>query len=85
MTPRSLEAFFEELWQNSGFEFWHATYSYMLFDDAANREAYNFRAKKTRARMTDPRKRDILAPLEPHPTLRHESPLVGTRLLRAVS
>jgi cation diffusion facilitator CzcD-associated flavoprotein CzcO len=40
----------------------------MLFDDTANREAYDFWAKKTRARIEDPRKRDILAPLEPiHP------------------
>lgn len=37
----------------------------MLFDNKANREAYNFWAKKTRARITDPEKREILAPLEP--------------------
>lgn len=67
-TPEQREAFFEELWRNGGFEFWLATYEDMLFDDAANREAYNFWAKKTRARITDPHKRGILAPLEPiHP------------------
>lgn len=34
----------------------------------ANREVYNFWAKKQRARVNDPKKRDILAPLEPpHP------------------
>ena len=39
----------------------------MLFDKEANAQAYNFWVKKTRARITDPRKRDILAPLEsPH-------------------
>lgn len=31
----------------------------------ANREAYDFWAKKTRARISDPKKRDILAPVEP--------------------
>lgn len=36
-----------------------------MFDNKANREAYNFWAKKTRARITDPEKREILAPLEP--------------------
>ena len=34
----------------------------MLKDKAANEEAYKFWAKKTRARIQDPRKRDILAP-----------------------
>jgi len=39
----------------------------MLFDKKSNDQAYNFWVKKTRARITDPRKRDILAPLEaPH-------------------
>lgn len=67
-SPEQREAFYERLWQNGGFEFWLATYKDMLFDEAANREAYNFWAKKTRARIEDPRKRDILAPLEPpHP------------------
>ena len=67
-TPEEREAFFEKLWNNGGFEFWLATYKDMLFDEKANREAYNFWAKKTRARIHDPVKRDILAPLEPpHP------------------
>ena len=64
-TPDEREAFYEKLWQNGGFEFWLATYDDMLYDNAANREAYNFWAKKTRARISDPRKRDILAPIEP--------------------
>ena len=64
-SPEDREAFFEKLWQNGGFEFWLATYDDMLFDMKANREAYNFWAKKTRARIHDPVKRDILAPEEP--------------------
>lgn len=40
----------------------------MLFDQKANRQAYNFWAKNVRDRIGDPRKRDLLAPLEPpHP------------------
>ena len=67
-TSEAREAFFEDLWQKGGFQFWLATYQDMLFDEKANREAYNFWAKKTRARIHDPVKRDILAPLEPrHP------------------
>ncbi|KJX95495.1 hypothetical protein TI39_contig4110g00008 [Zymoseptoria brevis] len=39
-----------------------------LYDHKANRAAYDFWAKKQCARITDPRKRDLLAPLEPpHP------------------
>lgn len=50
-----------------GFRYWLATYKDMLFDKKANDQAYNFWAKKTRARIQDPKKRDILAPLEaPH-------------------
>lgn len=64
-TPEEREAFYEERWQNGGFEFWLANYKDLLFDSKANREAYNFWAKKTRARITDPEKREILAPLEP--------------------
>lgn len=42
-------------------------YSDFLTDHAANDEAYRFWAKKVRSRIKDPRKRDMLAPLEkPH-------------------
>ncbi|KAJ4313669.1 hypothetical protein N0V94_006839 [Neodidymelliopsis sp. IMI 364377] len=64
-SPEEREAFYEKLWQNGGFEFWLANYKDLLFENKANREAYNFWAKKTRARISDPVKRDILAPLEP--------------------
>ncbi|CAF9927867.1 MAG: hypothetical protein GOMPHAMPRED_004533 [Gomphillus americanus] len=61
-TPEQREEFYEKLWQKGGFNFWIATYDDMLKDKAANEEAYKFWAKKTRARIQDPRKRDILAP-----------------------
>lgn len=61
------EKFYQEMWDEGGFKFWLATYKDMLFDKKANDQAYNFWVKKTRERIKDPRKRDILAPLKaPH-------------------
>jgi len=62
------EEFLEKLWQDGGFRFWLGNYKDYLVDPKANREVYNFWAKKVRARIEDPKKRDLLAPLEPpHP------------------
>lgn len=63
--PKEREKFFQELYDAGGFRFWLATYKDVLFDEKANREAYAFWVKKTRERISDPIKRDILAPLEP--------------------
>ncbi|KAF2500378.1 FAD/NAD(P)-binding domain-containing protein [Lophium mytilinum] len=66
-TPEEREKFYEKLWEAGGFEFWLANYDDLLFDKEANDQAYKFWVKKTRARIQDPRKRDILAPLTaPH-------------------
>lgn len=66
-TEEERQAFYEKLWSNAGFEFWLATYEDMLFDKPANDEAYKFWVNKTRARIHDPVKRDIFAPLKaPH-------------------
>lgn len=64
-TPEEREAFFESLWKRAGFSLWLANYKDYLFDMKANRESYNFWAKKQRARITNPEKRDLLCPLEP--------------------
>ncbi|KAF2444908.1 FAD/NAD(P)-binding domain-containing protein [Karstenula rhodostoma CBS 690.94] len=64
-TEEEREASYERMYENGGFEFWLANYKDLLYDKKANRAAYDFWAKKTRARITDPRKREILAPLEP--------------------
>lgn len=56
------EKFYQSMWDEGGFRFWLATYKDMLFDKKANDQAYAFWAKNTRARISDPRKRDILAP-----------------------
>ncbi|RAH45382.1 flavin-containing monooxygenase [Aspergillus brunneoviolaceus CBS 621.78] len=57
-----------DLYNRGGFAFLPKGYSYLLTNEKANREAYEFRAKRMRARITDLLRRDILAPLEPpHP------------------
>ncbi|KAI1492586.1 hypothetical protein F5X96DRAFT_364086 [Biscogniauxia mediterranea] len=61
------EAFYEKVWKEGGFRFWVGLYKDQLYDAEANKESYKFWAKKTRDRIGDPRKRDLLAPLEmPH-------------------
>lgn len=66
-TPEEREAFYQLLWDRAGFNFWLANYADLLRDGSANEEAYNFWARKVRERVTDPRKKDILAPLKmPH-------------------
>jgi len=62
-TPEQRRAVYEELWKQGDFKYWLATYHDMLFDKAANKEAYDFWCEKTRARIHDPRARDLLAPL----------------------
>ena len=64
-SPEEREKTFEHLWQEGGFRFWLSTYQDIFFDKEANKHHYDFWAKKIRARIQDPVKRDILAPLEP--------------------
>jgi cation diffusion facilitator CzcD-associated flavoprotein CzcO len=64
-SPEEREALWEKLYAQGGFSFLQGNYVEMLVDPKANREIYNFWAKKTRARVTDPVKKDIIAPLEP--------------------
>ncbi|KAH8695419.1 putative dimethylaniline monooxygenase [Talaromyces proteolyticus] len=67
-SPTDREAFYERLYELGGFRFWFNNYQDLIFNTTANREAYEFWARKTRSRITDPIKRDLLAPLEPpHP------------------
>ncbi|PTB38004.1 uncharacterized protein TrAFT101_012079 [Trichoderma asperellum] len=66
-TAEDREAFYEEMWNGGGFRFWLALYKDNLFNAEANRKSYDFWAKKIRSRIEDPKKRDILAPLDmPH-------------------
>lgn len=67
-TPEERKAFYQERWDKGGFLFWVGSYKDVLTDLRSNREAYNFWASQIRAKITDPVKKEILAPLEPpHP------------------
>ncbi|EXJ87480.1 hypothetical protein A1O3_04440 [Capronia epimyces CBS 606.96] len=65
VTQEEREKYFEELWARGAFNFQMCNYNNVLLDKKANREVYNFWLKKTRQRISDPVKRDIMAPLEP--------------------
>jgi len=66
-SPEEREAFYEERWQKGGFHYWLGSYADLFTDKKANDQAYDFWAKKTRERITDPKKREIMAPLkQPH-------------------
>lgn len=59
------EQHFEKMWEKGGFNYSLGNYNDVLLNKEANREVYNFWAKKTRERLSDPVKKDLLAPLEP--------------------
>lgn len=62
------EAVYEHLYKLGGFQFWIGTFKDMLFNQEANDAAYQFWCKKTRSRIHDPAKHEILAPtVPPHP------------------
>jgi cation diffusion facilitator CzcD-associated flavoprotein CzcO len=66
-TPEEREAFYESVWKEGGFRYWVSLYKDNLFNPEANKESYNFWAKKTRARIGDPKLRELLAPRKmPH-------------------
>lgn len=66
-SPEQRDATYQQLWDEGDFHFWLATYHDMLFSWDANKEAYNFWRDKVRARINDPRLRDIFAPeIQPH-------------------
>jgi len=67
-TPEQREAFFEKIWAKRGFTYWLGTYQDVYFNEEINREAYNFWQRKVAERVTDPKKRELLAPKEPFHT-----------------
>ncbi|KAM3424915.1 hypothetical protein BST61_g6889 [Cercospora zeina] len=67
-TPKEeRDAILEDAWAQGGSRLLH-TFADLQTDEASSRYVYDFWASKVRARISDPVKRDILAPLEPpHP------------------
>ena len=64
-TPEEREAYWEENWKRGAFQFIMGNYMDCLVDPKANRLAYDFWAKKVRARIKNTRKADLMAPKEP--------------------
>ncbi|KAI1383577.1 cyclopentanone 1,2-monooxygenase [Hypoxylon trugodes] len=59
---------YERLWKKGDFTYWLGTYTDMMFTEEANYEAYKFWRAKTRARLNDPRLKELLAPTkQPYP------------------
>ncbi|KAH7378024.1 hypothetical protein BKA64DRAFT_766752 [Cadophora sp. MPI-SDFR-AT-0126] len=56
---------FEHLWQLGGFHYLSRNCNDFLVDPRANKIVYDFWAKKTRARINTPYKRELLAPENP--------------------
>lgn len=61
--PEEREKYWESLWSGGGFRFWVGNYPDVMSSAEANAKSYEFWAKKVRARMTDPAKMDLMAPL----------------------
>lgn len=64
-TPEERQAMWEELYARGGFNYQAANYRDYLVDETANTMLYDFWCKKTRERVKDPAKADIVAPLKP--------------------
>ena len=56
------ERHFENIWARGGFSFMLNNYNNVILDKGANKVVYDFWAKKVRERMTDPKKRELMAP-----------------------
>ncbi|KAL4861925.1 hypothetical protein BDV12DRAFT_207663 [Aspergillus spectabilis] len=65
LTDIEREEYYETLWRSGSFHFGGSNFPEIFVDPRASRLAYNFWAKKTRARFTNPVKRDLMAPVEP--------------------
>lgn len=66
--PEERQVIYEQCWTYGGFGFWLIGFTEMLFEQHVNDEVYAFWAKKTRARIQEPRVQHLLAPLKPpHP------------------
>ncbi|OBT73773.1 hypothetical protein VF21_07981 [Pseudogymnoascus sp. 05NY08] len=55
---------YEKLWERGGYAFLTSIYQDYNINKEANAEMYSFWANKVRSRITDPVKRDIVAPLK---------------------
>ncbi|KAJ5327696.1 hypothetical protein N7452_008086 [Penicillium brevicompactum] len=71
-SPEERKILFDELWARGGYNFLVSNYYDFLLNEKANSIFYDYWVQKVRARMTDPVKMDMVAPLKQHM-------LVGTK------
>ncbi len=64
-SPAEREVLWNELWARGGFNYLASNYADTMLDPATNRMVYDFWAQKVRAKIRDPAKRDVVAPLAP--------------------
>lgn len=68
VTPEERRLLYEDLYNIGGFAFILGNYQDAITDQESNNESYAFWCEKTRARINDPVKQEILAPkTPPHP------------------
>ncbi|KAJ5678514.1 uncharacterized protein N7477_004147, partial [Penicillium maclennaniae] len=66
--PEEAETILNRIYDQGGFGLWAGAFTDTLMNPEANRATYDAWARRVRARVHDPVKRDLLAPLEPpHP------------------
>jgi cation diffusion facilitator CzcD-associated flavoprotein CzcO len=66
-SPDERREVYEKLWERGGFSFMLCNFKEFLVDRTVNQEIYQFWLEKTRSRVQDPVKREIVAPMEqPH-------------------
>ncbi|KAM5349243.1 hypothetical protein ACJ41O_005750 [Fusarium nematophilum] len=63
-SPEQRRAHYQDLWSRGTYAILTSNYPEHHYDKASNAEIYQFWAEKVRARITDPVKRDIMAPLD---------------------
>lgn len=67
-TPEEREQLYDELFEEGGFKFWLGNFKDYFFDMEANKSAYAYWQKTQSKRVKNPKKREILCPVEmPHP------------------
>jgi cation diffusion facilitator CzcD-associated flavoprotein CzcO len=67
-TPEERESRLNQEYQYGGFRIFFSCYIDVMMDPVGNEEIYKFWQRKTRERMTDPKKAALLAPIKPpHP------------------
>ncbi|KAJ5777598.1 hypothetical protein N7520_000844 [Penicillium odoratum] len=71
-TPEERKELFDQLWERGGYSFLVSSYHDFLLDEKSNAMFYDYWVQRTRARMTDRNKMDLVAPLKQYM-------LVGTK------